>query len=244
VSRNTFSQKVRKRDGRCLLAEVHGVCDGALEAHHLIPKQRINHLPISKWPTLSRKEVQRAKRKMREDARNGMALCSKHHSLVTARMTIIPADLITEDACMFASQHGIEWALEREIPGLSVSTVLGVSGKNRTGKTSRRKGKTGELEVVHKFHAHGFNEAKRSGDAQQHEGDLTGVPDYTEVRRRERQAFPAWIKECREESGDRDWALWTRRSNEEWAVTIDADHYLELLRKQHDLYSAQRKRGQ
>lgn len=224
----TFARQVKAK-GRCVLSSVvffddFGPCEGVIEAHHVIPKRRLRNLPKPHYPTT-------LKHQMAADPRNGVPVCQRHHHLLTVRARLLPREALPQEVWEFAAEHAIEWALDREIPSAPVLSVPEVSARKRTGRTSRSKGKRGELEVVHLYQEHGFTNAKRTGDAQQVAGDIAGVPDYTEVRRRERQQFSAWIAECREESGDKDWALFTRRSTEPWAVTVDAEHYLELLRK-------------
>lgn len=97
------------------------------------------------------------------------------------------------------------------------------------GKFSRSKGKRGELEVVQGYQAAGYPSAHRNTIDGQVDGDIADIPDYAEVRRREKLNFSGWVQECREKCGPRPWALWTRRSGEQWAVTIEGDRYLALL---------------
>ena len=100
------------------------------------------------------------------------------------------------------------------------------------GAASRRKGKANELAVAHAFQDNGWPDACRNTIDGQIEGDLLNVPDYTEVRRRETLAIPAWIRECEEKSGERDWALVFRRSREPWSVCVSLGHYLDLIGRQ------------
>ena len=100
-----------------------------------------------------------------------------------------------------------------------------------SGRGSRQKGKVGELDIVHAFQDAGFPEAHRNTIDGQVDGDIAKVPDYTEVRRRETLAIPAWVRECEERCPEgRDWALVFRRSREPWTVCISLDHYLRLKR--------------
>lgn len=230
----SFSQRVRAKGGCLVVGLVDwGECDGPIEAHHLIPQQRIKHMPRSKVPTA-------LKAAMLRDPRNGVPLCRKHHHMVTIKARFIPAELVPPEAIEFAWEYKIEWALEREVPGLTVTNLPDVSDQRETnarrGRAARRKGKRGELEVVRKFREYGFEDAARSqrGVAQT-EGDVQNVPDMTEIRRRETLHMPKWIAECRDKRGDREWALVFRRSNEPWSVAIDLDHYLDLLARAHGL---------
>lgn len=97
------------------------------------------------------------------------------------------------------------------------------------GAMSRNKGKRGELEVVHGYQSAGFPDAHRNTIDGQVDGDIADIPDYAEVRRRETISFSTWVAECRAKCGKRPWALWTRRSGEEWAVTLEGERYLWLL---------------
>ena len=221
----SFSKRVRAKGG-CALAHLGG-CEGEIEAHHLIPKQRIKHLPRAMFDP-------KQKRAMIRDDRNGIPLCHKHHHQVTVRFIYLPPEAVPPETHEFAIEHRLEWALEAEVPGLKVQAPRGASVRpmtnERSGRSSRRKGKTAELEVVHKFHEYGFTDVRRTGDTGQADGDLENTPDYTEVRRREKLNIPAWVRECREESGDREWVLIARRSREDWVAVVELDRYLELLR--------------
>lgn len=68
-----------------------------------------------------------------------------------------------------------------------------------SGRTSRRKGKSGELEVVHILHAAGLTEARRTPNSGglAWRGDIAGVPGHIiEVKRCERLNVPAWLKQA------------------------------------------------
>lgn len=227
----SFTRETRARCNGCLFAngvwweDEYGKCDGPLEAHHIIPKQRIKHLPRAKWETAE-------KRVMLADPRNGVMLCRQHHHLLTVRSKLIPAELIRDETWEFAREYGLEWALDREINRIPAARapIVKPTMRKKTGRTSRTKGKTGELEVVKRFKEWGWRQAARTQrGAPQTDGDISGVPDFVEVRRRETLAVPAWLAEVREHAGDRPWALIFRRSNEPWTVAVDLDHYLDLL---------------
>lgn len=100
------------------------------------------------------------------------------------------------------------------------------------GMSERRKGKAGEREVAKLFEAGGFSGAKRSGDAGQPDGDLDHVgPFYVEVRRRERLALPAWIKEVEAESPAHLTPIIAfRQSNMAWQVALRLEAFIEHIR--------------
>jgi len=100
------------------------------------------------------------------------------------------------------------------------------------GRAERNKGKAAEREVAHIFAAHGWGDAKRSGDAGQPDGDLDHVePFYAEVRRREQLALPAWIKEVEAECPkDLTPIIVFRRSRMAWQVCIALDSFLRHIR--------------
>ena len=66
------------------------------------------------------------------------------------------------------------------------------------GRSSRRKGSRGELEVAGVFQAHGFD-ARRTPNSGglAWRGDVQGVPGYVlEVKRCERLSLPAWLNQA------------------------------------------------
>lgn len=100
-----------------------------------------------------------------------------------------------------------------------------------TGRGSRHKGKSAELEVVHLARAAGFSDAQRTGSAGQIRGDIDGIPGvYVEVRRRETLALPAWCREAEEEAPDLTLPVVAfRRSHEPWRAALPLAALLELL---------------
>ena len=99
------------------------------------------------------------------------------------------------------------------------------------GRSERRKGKVGELEVAKLFVANGWPQTKRSGDSGQLDGDLDHThPFYTEVRRREQLALPAWIAEVEGECPPGLIPLIAyRRSHMAWQANLPLDALLNLV---------------
>lgn len=74
------------------------------------------------------------------------------------------------------------------------------------GRSSRRKGKGGELEVAAIFQAHGFD-ARRTPNSGglAWRGDVQGIPGYVvEVKRCETLAIPAWLRQAYAAAGGGD----------------------------------------
>lgn len=111
--------------------------------------------------------------------------------------------------------------------------------KSRTeiGRSSRRKGKVGEREIVKALKAAGFEAAHRSaqycgntGDAPDVEG-LPGI--HIEVKRVERlnlrKAYGQAVNDSKK-SGDIA-ALFHRASYQPWMVTLSLEDFLKLYKK-------------
>lgn len=99
------------------------------------------------------------------------------------------------------------------------------------GRGQRRKGAAGEREVAEIFTRHGFELAKRSGDAGQRDGDIDHVGIfYVEVRRRETLAIPAWLREVAAKCPpDMVGVLVFRRSRMAWQACLTLGQFLALL---------------
>lgn len=104
-ARELFTKAVLAK-GKCWLGP--DGCDGGLDAHHIIPKQRLKRLPYL---------TDEQKMELVWDSRNGVPLCRAHHFTVTVGVhRFIPAD-IPDETKEFAYDHDIEWALQREVVG-------------------------------------------------------------------------------------------------------------------------------
>jgi Holliday junction resolvase len=73
--------------------------------------------------------------------------------------------------------------------------------------TERRKGKTGELEVVALLHDHGWPDARRTSDGrgQSARGDITNGPPgvHLEIKRQERLNVPAAVRQAADDGWER-----------------------------------------
>lgn len=101
-----------------------------------------------------------------------------------------------------------------------------------SGRSSRRKGKAAELEIVHIARAAGFPEARRTGPTGQIRGDIDNVPPlYLEVRRRENLAIPSWAREVEAEApAGQIPVVVFRRSQEPWRAVLPFGDLLELVK--------------
>lgn len=80
---------------------VPGCDDPNLEAHHVITQQQLRRHGYGDklW-----------------DPRNGMALCTFHHTRHTLARERIPFELIPPAAVEFATELGLDWLLDRYYP--------------------------------------------------------------------------------------------------------------------------------
>jgi hypothetical protein len=103
-----WQRVTRKGKAACLLA--CGDCDGPVEAHHVVPKQRVKHwlgfmeiAPEDLWPIVW-------------DDRNGVPLCrDRHHHLVTVGALKLPAWKVPLAVYDFAAQYDLGWSLDRDL---------------------------------------------------------------------------------------------------------------------------------
>jgi hypothetical protein len=99
----------------------------------------------------------------------------------------------------------------------------------------RRKGATGELEVVHLVRDHGWTAARRTSDGrgQQTRGDVTNGPAgvHLEVKRQERLNVPGALRQAQADANPLDVPVVVHRpSRQEWMATLPLDELLALLR--------------
>lgn len=101
------------------------------------------------------------------------------------------------------------------------------------GRPSRTKGKTGELEVTHLLHVHGWPNAERTSN-----GRLQGSCDIAygpaacvmEIRRQERLNVPAAMREVLDKTpATQTPVLVHRPSRCDWMATLPLDELLALL---------------
>jgi hypothetical protein len=91
--------------GRCIL-HADSDCAGPLDAHHVIPKQR-----LKQRPGLSKQE----RMELVWDARNGVPACRKHHGLLTTHARKLTPEQVPVQTICFAVDRDLIGALEREL---------------------------------------------------------------------------------------------------------------------------------
>lgn len=99
-----------------------------------------------------------------------------------------------------------------------------------SGKGSRRKGASGERELAAELVKAGFvasRNARNGLSAEDVAHDIPGV--HVEVKRQERLALPAWIKQSELDCPEgRTPVVMYRQSRQPWRVVCTLEHYLEL----------------
>lgn len=109
--------------------------------------------------------------------------------------------------------------------------------KSNIGRSSKRKGKIGELEVVNLLKAAGYN-AHRSMQYCGATGDVPdvvveGLPLHIEVKRVERlnlkQAYQQAVHDSKK-NGNNFPVVFHRLSYQPWMVTLSAEDFLELCK--------------
>lgn len=98
------------RGGRCTLHAPKSGCDGPLDAHHLIKKQRIR-VHVS---TLEEPERLRAM----YDPRIGIPVCRRHHHELEHGFKPMFYEDLPQAAIEYARDWGLEWSLDRDFPSL------------------------------------------------------------------------------------------------------------------------------
>lgn len=110
--------------------------------------------------------------------------------------------------------------------------------KSDIGRSSKRKGKIGELEVVNLLKAAGFN-AHRSVQYCGATGDapdvvVEGLPIYIEVKRVERlnlkKAYQQAVHDSKENGNNKIPVVFHRRSRQPWMVTVSLNDFLKLYK--------------
>lgn len=111
--------------------------------------------------------------------------------------------------------------------------------KSDIGRSSKRKGKIGELEVVNLLKAAGFKNAHRTAQYKGktgQAGDVEGLPGiHIEVKRVERlnlkKAYEQAVNDSKENGNNEIPAVFHRGSYEPWMVTLSLQDFLELMKK-------------
>jgi len=100
------------------------------------------------------------------------------------------------------------------------------------GMISKRKGKTGELEVAALLREYGFD-GKRGVQYQggKDSADVTGLPGFhIEVKRTEKLNLEAAMAQARADCGDNTPMVLHRKSKKDWVVIMDASDFLKMVR--------------
>ena len=103
-------------------------------------------------------------------------------------------------------------------------------------RTSQRKGRDGELELVHLLHSYGF-ENVRPGKPISYgeEPDLLGLPGiHVESKRAEQIRLTEWMKQAERDSvkfHDGLPAVFHRRNRQEWLCTMRLCDFMEVYKR-------------
>ena len=102
---------------------------------------------------------------------------------------------------------------------------------------SKRKGKTGELELAAKLKAHGYD-ARRSvqynGKAEDGQADLLGLPGiHIECKRTEKLSLYDAVNQAKRDSKDKNQipVVFHRKNNCEWLAIMTLDDFMEIYRE-------------
>lgn len=102
---------------------------------------------------------------------------------------------------------------------------------------SKRKGKTGELELARKLREYGYN-ARRTvqynGKAEDGEADLQGLPGiHIECKRVEQLSLYKAIDQAKRDSAGSDKlpAVFHRKNNCEWLVAMPLDSFMKIYKE-------------
>lgn len=104
------------RDGQHCVLERLGACRGGLQAHHVVPRQRLR-IAFSAAPEWAL-ELAVA------DSRNGLMLCEKHHGLHESKLEW--DDMPDPEGLQaFAEQYGVQWSLARDFGAPYLAKMTG-----------------------------------------------------------------------------------------------------------------------
>lgn len=96
---------------------------------------------------------------------------------------------------------------------------------------SRRKGGSGEREVVKLAAAHGFTGLRTRSGGGQVRGDVAGIPGVAlEVKRMERESVRAWFEQAEANCGDDMPVVAHRKNRGPWLATLTLDDLLALVK--------------
>lgn len=118
---------------------------------------------------------------------------------------------------------------DRETP--TKAAVAEPAAASRSGRKSRRKGKTGERELVHLARDNGCPDAERDWKTPQLDGDIGGVPGaHIEGRFRERIDIVAWSHEVEDKARNGNIPIVAyRKSREPWRASLPFADLIRLI---------------
>jgi len=82
----------------CQVHENRSLCEGNVQAAHLIPKQALRRRGLHEYVW---------------DPRNGIGACERAHRRSDSGLERFPVEVIPESAWEFARELGLEWYLEK-----------------------------------------------------------------------------------------------------------------------------------
>ena len=100
---------------------------------------------------------------------------------------------------------------------------------------SKKKGKSGELEVMHLLKERGYNNVRRTAqycgnNGEEDVGDLTGL-DYMHIEVKRVQnlnLYNAYLQAKRDSKNNNRHLVFHRKNNQKWLVSMDFDTFIEL----------------
>lgn len=107
-----------------------------------------------------------------------------------------------------------------------------------SGRSSQRKGRSGEKEIVSILHDAGYDDARPGAPVSYGtEPDVVcqSLPIHVEVKRCERVCLPEWFRQSERDSerfGDGVPSVCFRRSREAWMIVLKLSDFLTLIRPQ------------
>lgn len=101
-------------------------------------------------------------------------------------------------------------------------------------KTSQRKGRAGELELVKVLQGYGYDTEPGRAQSYGEEPDISGLPGiHIECKRAEQLRLSEWMKQAQRDAErfrDGVAVVFHRRNREEWAVTLRLDDFMRFYK--------------
>ena len=103
-----------------------------------------------------------------------------------------------------------------------------------SGARSRTKGKVGEREWAAFLRAHGFAAHRGqqfSGSNESPDVVAPGLPGiHFECKRTEQVSLDAWLKQAKDDAGDKIPVVAHRKNRGGWIIVMDAEQFMRLLK--------------